>query len=112
MDFKCVLNVDILVRFFVELSKNMIEFLSCIRLKKRIWLCYDIKFMRGIINIWNNFLGINFRFNNLMYGGWFLRIKIMCNKKMVLEYIFLKVCGMIFLFIYLIVSSIYVCKFR
>lgn len=103
MDFECGLNVELLVRFFVELSKNIrseIEFLSCIRLKRRIWLCYDIKFMRGIINIWNNFLGINFRFNNLMYGGWCLRIKIMCNKIMVFEFIYLKVCGMIF-FIYI-----------
>lgn len=112
LDFKCVPNVDISVRFSVEPSKNMTELLSCIRPKKRTWLCHDTKLMRGIINTWNNSLGINFRFNNSMYGGRLLRIKTTCNKKMVPEYIPLKACGMIFLFIHLIASSTYACKFR
>lgn len=114
MDFKCVPNVDISVRFSVESSENMrseTELLSCIRPKRSYatWSCHDTKFMRGIINTWNNSLGINFRFNNSMYGGRLLRIKTTCNKIMVPENIPLKACGMIFLFIYLIASSTYAC---
>lgn len=112
LDFKCVPNVDISVRFSVESSENMrseTELLSCIRPKRRTWSCHDTKFMRGIINTWNNSFGINFRFNNSMYGARLLRIKTTCNKIMVPENIPLKACGMIFLFIYLIASSTYAC---
>lgn len=103
LDFECGPNVELLVRFSVEPSKNIrseTELLSCIRPKGRTWSCHDTKFMRGIINTWNNSLGINFRFNNSMYGGRRLRIKTTCNKIMVPEFIHLKACGMIF-FIYI-----------
>lgn len=95
LDFECGPNVELLVRFSVEPSKNIrseTELLSCIRPKRRTWSCHDTKFMRGIINTWNNSLGINFRFNNSMYGGRRLRIKTTCNKIMVPEFIHLKAC--------------------
>lgn len=111
LDFECGPNVELLVRFSVEPSKNIrseTELLSCIRPKRRTWSCHDTKFMRGIINTWNNSFGINFRFNNSMYGGRRLRIKTTCAW----IYSFESMWYDFFLFIYLIASSTYACKFR
>lgn len=58
---------------------NLNIFLICRRFNDSMWYCFKFDIMMGKFNLFSGILDINFKFNFMIYVGYYVRLIFLCD---------------------------------